>query len=505
LPARSRAASSFAIIALLSLFLALSPRLAQPAHAAAPNTDAAQRAIAWLRGQQLDDGSFAAGSPGFSADVALAFESAGINPATVQAASGTDLLTYLESAPGILDTPGVAGKVVLVLTEANEIPETSDGQSLVDAINQGYDSSTGLYGSSFYGHLYAVLGLLARGLPVEQGAMTAIFNAQQPDGSWNFNGDPTPGTGDSNTTAVAIQALAASGAGRDAAQRGLSYIESLQDSTGAVAYDAYSLATGGDANSTAVTIQAFVAMGGDPSSAAGGDLMTALAAFQNPSGAFQFQPAYPDDSPLATAQATPALELKALPLSPVPVSNPLADAVLPAAPQAGCDYHDATQHNLCGVFRDFWTANGGLANFGYALSESFDEFGMTVQYFERARFELHPENAGTPYEVLLTRVGADEVAREHQDRTTPAAAQDGCQFFVETGHNLCGNLAQAWNDFGGLAVFGFPLTEPFEENGMTVQYFERARFETAPGVWPQRDDMLLGRLGAELVDRELAR
>ena len=32
---------------------------------------------------------------------------------------------------------------------------------------------------------------------------------------------------------------------------------------------------------------------------------------------------------------------------------------------------------------------------------------------------------------------------------------------------------------------------------MTVQYFERARFETAPGVWPERDDVLLGRLGAD--------
>jgi hypothetical protein len=28
-----------------------------------------------------------------------------------------------------------------------------------------------------------------------------------------------------------------------------------------------------------------------------------------------------------------------------------------------------------------------------------------VQYFERARFELHPENAGTQYEVLLGQLG----------------------------------------------------------------------------------------------------
>src|SRR5207253_4450759 len=28
-----------------------------------------------------------------------------------------------------------------------------------------------------------------------------------------------------------------------------------------------------------------------------------------------------------------------------------------------------------------------------------------VQYFERSRFEYHPENAGTPYEVLLGLLG----------------------------------------------------------------------------------------------------
>jgi hypothetical protein len=29
-----------------------------------------------------------------------------------------------------------------------------------------------------------------------------------------------------------------------------------------------------------------------------------------------------------------------------------------------------------------------------------------VQWFERARFEWHPENRGTPYEVLQSRLGA---------------------------------------------------------------------------------------------------
>jgi hypothetical protein len=39
---------------------------------------------------------------------------------------------------------------------------------------------------------------------------------------------------------------------------------------------------------------------------------------------------------------------------------------------------------------------------------------MTVQYFERARFEWHPDLSGTPYEVLLGRLGAEHI--DHADQ-----------------------------------------------------------------------------------------
>ena len=49
--------------------------------------------------------------------------------------------------------------------------------------------------------------------------------------------------------------------------------------------------------------------------------------------------------------------------------------------------------------------------FGYPISEPFVDptTGYTIQYFERARFEYHPENAGTPYDVLLGLLGTDAV------------------------------------------------------------------------------------------------
>ncbi len=70
-----------------------------------------------------------------------------------------------------------------------------------------------------------------------------------------------------------------------------------------------------------------------------------------------------------------------------------------------------TGKTLGGKFRQYWEAHGGLAQQGFPISEEFNETSdlngkpYTVQYFERAVFEMHPENAGTPYEVLLSQLG----------------------------------------------------------------------------------------------------
>jgi hypothetical protein len=81
----------------------------------------------------------------------------------------------------------------------------------------------------------------------------------------------------------------------------------------------------------------------------------------------------------------------------------------PVGAQPGMQYFDVTGHNVPGDFIAYWAANGGLPQFGYPLSEVFREKlddGNTyeVQYFERARFERHPEN-GPPFNILLGQFG----------------------------------------------------------------------------------------------------
>jgi hypothetical protein len=62
-------------------------------------------------------------------------------------------------------------------------------------------------------------------------------------------------------------------------------------------------------------------------------------------------------------------------------------------------------------FQDFYQRSGGLPVFGYAVSEPLIEDERLAQYFERARFEHHPEHAGTQYEILLGHVGSVELER----------------------------------------------------------------------------------------------
>ncbi|MDI3340682.1 MAG: hypothetical protein QJR03_09135 [Sphaerobacter sp.] len=155
--------------------------------------------------------------------------------------------------------------------------------------------------------------------------------------------------------------------------------------------------------------------------------------------------------------------------------------------------------------------------FGYPLTEEFTEFGLTVQYLERQRFEYHPEDAGTPYEVELGRLGAEEAARRgllDSPAFTPLPATTqgdaNCAFFAETGHRLCAGFRAFWETHGlefgdpgvsfreSLALFGYPISEEFTDpaTGLTVQYFERARFEYHPDN-PEPYRVLLGRLGAD--------
>jgi hypothetical protein len=84
--------------------------------------------------------------------------------------------------------------------------------------------------------------------------------------------------------------------------------------------------------------------------------------------------------------------------------------------------------------------------------------------------------------------------------TLPAEAQQRT-CFDQTGHCIGGRFAEFWQQNGGLPVFGYPLTDELTEQGRTVQYFERQRFELHSENAPPYD-VLLGLLGEEVLQQQ---
>ncbi|HYF62113.1 MAG TPA: GerMN domain-containing protein [Herpetosiphonaceae bacterium] len=198
---------------------------------------------------------------------------------------------------------------------------------------------------------------------------------------------------------------------------------------------------------------------------------------------------------------------------------------------------DAFAHELCFAgktayclkdpFSDYWENNGALPVFGYpitaaALEENADTGQpYNTQWVERTRLEDHPENAGTPYRVLLGLLGKERLLQLNRNWASEPreGAKAGCLWFAETGLNVCDQanglgFKTYWESHGlkipgldkyarSLQLFGLPLTAPRLEtnsSGDTVltQWFERARFEWHPNN-PNEFKVLLGLLGSEVL------
>jgi hypothetical protein len=153
-----------------------------------------------------------------------------------------------------------------------------------------------------------MLALGNSGRAIPDGAADYLMAHQTTDGAWNFMGDTAALSGDTNTTALAIQALVASGR-KDDTGAALAYLQRVQNTDAGWPYQNPSpYGTETDANSTAAVLQAIYAVGqGAPDwFIEGSDPLGALLALQNANGSFSYQGSFPGDNALATIQAIPA-------------------------------------------------------------------------------------------------------------------------------------------------------------------------------------------------------
>jgi hypothetical protein len=186
---------------------------------------------------------------------------------------------------------------------------------------------------------------------------------------------------------------------------------------------------------------------------------------------------------------------------------PLPTDPVPPADNAYFRYFPETGHNVGGGFRAYWEANDGLRYFGYPLTEEFQDFNFadnitrTVQYFERVRLEVHPEANGGPGTISIGSLGRDLTIGRFFSTARFFVSDARHIYFAETQHSISGAFYPFWRDHGALARFGFPISEELHENGYTVQYFERARLEYHPEFSGTPQEIQLGALGLEAMQR----
>lgn len=221
----------------------------------------------------------------------------------------------------------------------------------------------------------------------------------------------------------------------------------------------------------------------------------------------------PLDHPPATGNVPPAMPLADIarafePLPPVPTTDEQV-------------FFPQTGHTLRGAFLSYWREQRGVAFFGLPISEEFITSGAdgkshVVQYFERARFEFHPDQP-SPFYVQLSRLGDEVLQAQGRNWFTfeRSSALPGCLFFEETGHTLCEPFLGYWRANGleldgqpgfnfeeSLSLLGQPISQPQLEEvapgvQVTTQWFERARLELHGE--PGSGSVLAGLLGRDLA------
>jgi len=181
----------------------------------------------------------------------------------------------------------------------------------------------------------------------------------------------------------------------------------------------------------------------------------------------------------------------------------LTGARTPAEAQRCFDADVPGQVCIAGEFLLFWEQHGGLLVFGEPVTEATVEATpdgrVTVQYFDQARLELHPENAA-PYDVLIGRLGAERLRDTESVAGVVAPTTTAeCVSFPATNRAVCDLFLGYWRAHGlqlgdpgisdreSLGLLGLPLTGPMIETGpdgaeVMAQWFERTRLVVRDGT-----------------------
>ncbi|MGH7686091.1 MAG: hypothetical protein ACREN2_04655 [Candidatus Dormibacteria bacterium] len=289
--------------------------------------DAGTRALEYLKSQQsATDGSLAGG---FSVNdlYAIGAAAGGYDP-SLQSHGGPSVMDYLSAnaasacpaSGSATASAGSCGELLQAVVAAGRAPHAFGGLDIVSRLTAYFDAGTSKYGDGqAFTQALAIQGLVAAGQAVPAAALTFLHNAEDSDGGWDFmdvKDDPNAATNfdtsDSNSTAMVVMALDAAGDhARDTAA--LTWLHTLQNPDGGIPFSSGA----SDPDSTALAVQAIVATGADPAGSAwtvnSHTPASDLVSTQDATGGYTF-PGNTGPDAFTTSQVPPALFGAAFPV-----------------------------------------------------------------------------------------------------------------------------------------------------------------------------------------------
>jgi hypothetical protein len=177
----------------------------------------------------------------------------------------------------------------------------------------------------------------------------------------------------------------------------------------------------------------------------------------------------------------------------------------PAAAQSGesepgdSQYYPESGHWVVGEFlRAYQAVADPQKVYGYPITEAFEDptIRRMVQYFQKARFELYPENP-VDLKVRISPLG-EYLYNPGQLLPVPNNFPT-CRVYPETGYQVCYAFFEYYEENGGAAQFGYPISNFEIHAGRIMQYFQRARLEWHPEL-PNGQRVVLSDLGRLYFD-----
>jgi hypothetical protein len=131
---------------------------------------------------------------------------------------------------------------------------------------------------------------------------------------------------------------------------------------------------------------------------------------------------------------------------------------------------NSNTYSISPVFETYYAGHGGVKILGDPISAEVIENGATVQYFQNARLEYHsqlpPEN-----QIFMTGLGEQIYGRSP---CVPAASAELNTLYFNDCHSVSQEFRDFFEKYGGVAFFGYPISERYIYSNWLAQNYERA-------------------------------